>query len=260
MAEVNKILLTSLTGAVLLSIAGDAQTSGPKTKTVLDGAYTAAQASRGKASYDANCARCHHNELIGLNGPPLKGTQFLDRWREFNVKVLVDVLQSDMPLGNPGSLTQNAYIDIAAYILQANGLPTGQTELTAQTIPVTLLVGPEGPKPLPSSAQVSVAGCMIEDSGNGFFLAAATEPARTLDGFQLTPQELKEAKELAYGSQVFRLENLSDVPGFTTDGALGFKAVAKGILVRQPKGDRINVTALKSLSESCDTNRDAEKK
>jgi hypothetical protein len=229
-------------------------------KTVLDGAYTTAQATRGKASYEANCASCHHAELTGFSGPPLKGGLFLDRWREFNVNVLTDVIQNDMPLGNPKGLPQNVYIDIAAYVLQVNGLPAGQRELTVESARSSLLVGPDGPKPLPSSAQVSVVGCLMEDSGNGFFVAAATEPARTLDGFQMTPAEQKEAKDQGFGSQVFRLENIRDLPGFSTDGVLGFKALAKGILVRQPKGDRINVTALKSFPESCDTNRDAEKK
>jgi hypothetical protein len=226
---------------------------------VLDGVYSSAQAKSGKAAYEANCARCHNPDLAGFSGPPLKGDLFLDRWREFKLNVLVDLIQNEMPLGNGRSLSEKTYLDISAYLLQANGIPAGQRELTSATLPVTLLVGRDGPKPLPSSAQVSVVGCLIEDSGNGFFVAAADEPARTLDAFQLTADELKNAKDRTYGSQVFRLENLSDLPGFTTQGILGFKAIVKGILVRQPQGARINAMALKSLGESCDPNRDAER-
>ena len=230
-------------------------------KTVLDGIYSPTQATTGKAAYDTNCARCHAADLTGFSGPPLKGPLFLDRWREFKLNVLVDVIQSDMPLGNPKSLPEKTYIDISAYILQQNGIPAGTKDLTKETVSIPLLVGPEGPKPLPSSAQVSVIGCLIKDSGNGFFVAAADEPVRTLDAFQLTAEELKNAKDRPYGSQVFRLENLSDLPGFTTNGVLGFKAIAKGILVRLPQGGaRINVMSLKSLGENCDPNRDAERK
>jgi mono/diheme cytochrome c family protein len=231
-----------------------------QTKTVLDGVYSSAQAKSGKAAYETNCARCHSADLAGFSGPPLKGDLFMDRWREFKLNVLVDLIQTEMPLGAGGSLSEKMYLDISAYLLQSNGIPAGQKELTSAALPVTLLVGPNGPKPLPSSAQVSVVGCLIEDSGNGFFVAAADEPVRTLDAFQLTAEELKNAKDRTYGSQVFRLENLGDLPGFTTQGVLGFKAIAKGILVRQPQGARINVMSLKSLSESCDPNRDAERK
>lgn len=253
--------LVSRAALFLLGAAcGFAQTGVPRIQTVLDGVYTSAQAARGKASYEANCASCHRADLSGFSGPPLQGALFLDRWREFTLNILVGLIQNQMPLGNPKGLAENTYMDISAYLLQANGIPPGPRELTPAILPVTLMVAPDGPKPLPSSAQVSVVGCLMEDSGNGFFVAASSEPARTLDGFQLTAEELKAAKTVSYGSQVFRLENLSDLPGFTTEGALGFKTIAKGILVRQPKGDRINVTALKSLGENCDTNRDADKK
>lgn len=253
--------LVSRSSLFLLGTAcGFAQTGVPRIQTVLDGVYTSAQATRGKTSYEASCASCHRADLSGFSGPPLQGGIFLDRWREFTLNILVEFIRNEMPLGNPRGLAENTYMDISAYLLQANGIPSGPRELTSAILPATLMVAPDGPKPLPSSAQVSVVGCLIEDSGNGFFVAASSEPARTLDGFQLTAEELKAARTVSYGSQVFRLENLSDLPGFTTEGVLGFKTIAKGILVRQPKGDRINVTALKSLGENCDTNRDADKK
>jgi hypothetical protein len=34
-----------------------------------------------------------------------------------------------MPKNNPGSLTPEEYADVTAYILQLNGLPTGDEEL-----------------------------------------------------------------------------------------------------------------------------------
>lgn len=236
------------------------QSNAQHSKSSIDGVYTRAQAARGKESYEKSCARCHGADLGGFSGPPLKGQLFLDRWREFNLNILVSFIENQMPMGDPMSLPEGVYLDISAYILQMNGLPSGPSDLTAAALPATLLVGPDGPKPLPSSAPVTVVGCLLEDSGNGFFFTAASEPVRTLDAYQLSTEELKEAKAVKYGSQVFRLEDVAEVPGWTPEGILGFKAVAKGILVRQPKGARVNVTALRSLNENCDPNRDADKK
>jgi hypothetical protein len=223
-------------------------------KTTLDGIYSPAQSARGKTSYEAHCQSCHAADLTGKNGLPLKGEAFLDHWREFKLNVLVDAMQAEMPLNAPSSLPRETYIEIATYILQNNGAPAGKVELTAPALTAILLTGPEGPKPLPSSSQVSVVGCFVEDSGNGFFLGAADEPARTLDAFQLTAEEFKDARSRSPGHQVFRLENLSDLPNFSTNGILGQRAIAKGILVRQPQGARINIMSFKSLGESCEPN------
>jgi len=240
-----------ITATILLTGFSHAQT-GAKVKTVLDGAYTATQAKRGQASYEAHCMSCHRADLSGFSGPPLKGDLFIDRWREFNLNVLFDAIRAAMPLGNPGSLDAKDYRDIVTYILQTNDLPAGAKELTPETLTSILLVGKNGPQPLPSSAQVEVVGCMTEDSGNGWFLTAASEPARTLDPFQLAAGDLKSAKDKALGSLVFRLANLGDLTGFSTEGTIGNKMYAKGILVRQSNGDRINVTALRAVASSCE--------
>jgi len=239
-----------ITATILLTGLSHAQTVA-RVKTVLDGAYTAAQAKRGQASYEAHCLSCHRGDLGGFSGPPLKGDLFIDRWREVHLNVLFDAIRAAMPLGNPGSLDEKDYLDIVTYILQNNDLPAGPKELTPETLANTLLVGKNGPQPLPSSAQVEVVGCMTEDSGNGWFLTGASEPARTLDAFQIAPAELKNARDKALGGLVFRLANLGDLAGFTTEGTIGNKMYAKGILVRQSNGDRINVTALRTVAPSC---------
>jgi len=246
-----RTLILLIPATILLTGVSHAQTS-VKVKTVLDGAYTSAQAKRGQASYEAHCMSCHRVDLGGFSGPPLKGDLFIDRWREFNLNVLFNAIRAAMPLGNPGSLDEKDYLDIVTYILQANDLPAGAAELTPRTLTSTLLVGKNGPQPLPSSAQVEVVGCMTEDSGNGWFLTAASEPARTLDPFQLAAADLKNAKDKPLGSLVFRLANLSDLTGFSTEGTIGNKMYAKGILVRQSNGDRINVTALRAVASSCE--------
>ena len=241
--------------AMLLPLAASFVFSQPPNaagKTVLGGTYTAAQAQRGQISYERNCASCHKADLSGFSGPPLKGDLFMDRWREFNLDVLFDLIKNTMPQAAPGTLTEGMYLDLLAYMLQANGLPAGAKELIAESLSSTLLVGKDGPQPLPSSAQVDLVGCFTEDSGNGWFLTSASEPVRTLDTFQITPEELNGAKAKPLGKLVFRLENLSDLNDFSPPNSIGQKLEAKGILVRQVKGNRINVTALRSVAATCE--------
>ena len=43
-------------------------------KTVADGVYSDAQATRGGASYDTSCSGCHRPDLGGANGPALRAS------------------------------------------------------------------------------------------------------------------------------------------------------------------------------------------
>ena len=60
------IVVVGMTAATLAAQA-------PQGKTVWDGVYTDVQATRGKDAYDANCARCHREDLSGGQGPALTG-------------------------------------------------------------------------------------------------------------------------------------------------------------------------------------------
>jgi cbb3-type cytochrome c oxidase subunit III len=220
--------------------------------TVLDGVYTAAQAARGQTAYAANCASCHRADLTGFSGPPLKGGLFMDRWREFKLSVLYDLIKTTMPMDNPHGLASEAYLDILAFMLRTNEIPAGSKELTEPVVAATLLVGKNGPQPLPGSTPVEIVGCFTLDQGNGWFLTHAAEPLRTLNQWEAAPEELKAAKDTPLGGQVFRLQNLTDLPGFKSDDVLGQKMDARGILVRQPGNERINVTFLKAVGAECE--------
>src|SRR5262245_40850755 len=71
--------------------------SKPSVTTVLDGVFTEAQAAKGKAAYATYCSMCHRADLGGFSGPPLVGELFMDRWREFNLSVLFDLIVTTMP-------------------------------------------------------------------------------------------------------------------------------------------------------------------
>ena len=44
---------------------------------IWDGVYSAAQAERGRAVYEARCSRCHGNDLNGVSGSALAGEGFV---------------------------------------------------------------------------------------------------------------------------------------------------------------------------------------
>ena len=124
-------LLVLLAGATLIGASG-AVIAQSSTRSIWDGAYTAAQATRGKTAYSQNCARCHGSALEGNDEiPALNGSHLMVDFDGQTAGDLVHRIQSTMPLDNPGTLSGATTADIASYILQTNGLPAGNAELPA---------------------------------------------------------------------------------------------------------------------------------
>lgn len=93
--------------------------------------YSQAQAARGLAIFVSRCAVCHGSELTGGGGsPPLKGPDFLFAWSQKTTKDLVDYISVNMPPGQANSLAVQEYEDVTAYILGANGFPSGPAPLS----------------------------------------------------------------------------------------------------------------------------------
>ena len=98
--------------------------------TVWDGVYSEAQAARGKAAYEAQCAFCHQSDLRGQGfAPGLIEDTFTSRWQDGNLGDLLTIVKATMPQDKPASLTDEEYAAIVAYLLQANHYPAGQQEL-----------------------------------------------------------------------------------------------------------------------------------
>jgi mono/diheme cytochrome c family protein len=99
---------------------------------VWDGVYTDAQATRGERQYGRACEQCHGADLAGdpVNEiPALSLDSFMTSWSGKNVKDLFDAVKRSMPKDKPGSLGTGAYVDVVAYLLQANRFPSGSLEL-----------------------------------------------------------------------------------------------------------------------------------
>ncbi|HEX8812536.1 MAG TPA: cytochrome c, partial [Terracidiphilus sp.] len=101
-------------------------------RTVLDGVFTEAQAGRGEMQFAMNCAKCH--EGADVDGPPLTGDPFIDRWREDTLEGLFSFIRTRMPRDNPAKLSEAVYRDILAFLLAANDYPAGKSELGADSI------------------------------------------------------------------------------------------------------------------------------
>ena len=99
-----------------------------------DGSYTAAQAESGRAIYERECAACHQTNLQGsFEAPQLAGESFLRFWADLSPGDLFVRISGSMPPGEEGALTEEAYLDVVAYLLQANGAPAGGTALSADS-------------------------------------------------------------------------------------------------------------------------------
>src|SRR5262245_34186257 len=99
---------------------------GEVTKSAWDGAYTAAQAERGQKAFNANCAGCHQTDLSGKGEiPALKGEAFMERWHDYSVKPLFNMIRTEMPplrFRTPDTkpLPDPVYVDIITYLLKMN--------------------------------------------------------------------------------------------------------------------------------------------
>ena len=104
--------------------------------TVRDGVFSEAQAARGRAAYTGACGLCHGRRLNGAPDdpdmrptPPLARARFLREWEGRSLAALLAYTRLTMPEDNPGSLTDEEYVDVIAYMLSASRFPAGDGEL-----------------------------------------------------------------------------------------------------------------------------------
>ncbi len=98
------------------------------------GVYTAAQATAGHTAYAASCAGCHRANLAGGgDAPALGGNGFTSSFGARSTRDLYNFIAKSMPVGAPGSLSEEQYTNITAYLLYANGAKAGSTPLSKDT-------------------------------------------------------------------------------------------------------------------------------
>ncbi len=116
-------------------------------------AFTAAEAEAGRAIYQARCAGCHMPDLGGRNeASPLVGANFLSAWVNRTTGDLRDTIRTTMPPGAGGTLGDEAYTSVTAFILQANGAIPGQQPLSANLgLSIGAIAAREGAAPAPQT-------------------------------------------------------------------------------------------------------------
>ena len=94
--------------------------------------YTSAQAAQGQQAYEKACSACHGANLDdGEFAPALKGGDFRLRWGGKPVEGLFNQMAQTMPPGSPGSLGDETYAQVLAYVIQENGVIAGTRQLPA---------------------------------------------------------------------------------------------------------------------------------
>jgi len=82
--------------------------------------------------YGRSCEHCHGSNLTGNptdEVPSLVADGFMFHWRGRTVQDLYARLSKSMPSDAPGSLSADTYLDLVAYLLEANGFPPGAQDL-----------------------------------------------------------------------------------------------------------------------------------
>ena len=104
--------------------------------SIWDGVFTEVQATRGQTAYSGACSSCHGRRLNGApddpdmrSTPPLARARFLRVWEGRSLATLFEYTRATMPESNPGSLTDDEFVDVIAYMLSVGGMRAGDAEL-----------------------------------------------------------------------------------------------------------------------------------
>lgn len=240
--------LTLAVAGLSLAVAAVSAAAQEDRTTVWDGVYTAEQAARGEAVYKSHCLSCHQADFSGTEeASPLVGEPFMQAWREDTVGNLYTRVRNLMPFDEPATLGDAAYLDSVAYLLQANGFPAGSRELTAAGAADVRIEAEDGPGEVPSFALVQVVGCLARGDDGAWVLTQATPAVRTADPSESSPEALAALAGQPLGTRTFELMAVYPDPA----PHAGHVMEAKGFLIRDPAGDRINVSSIGMVAAAC---------
>jgi mono/diheme cytochrome c family protein len=210
-------------------------------KTVDQGVYTTAQAARGAAVFESQCATCHRE--VGGVAPVLAGERFTRTFSDATLNTVFTTIKTTMPRAAPGSLSDPEYTDIVAYLLRANNYPDGMNELATAELPGIRIPGQTGSL---DQALVQVVGCLSQ-SGRTWTLRAATDPIRSREPEAPKDDEAAALDTAPAGTRTFRLQQVYGAPvGWT-----GQRVAAKGFLSKAGAEERVTITSIRPLTSPC---------
>ena len=98
---------------------------------VRQASYNVAQAELGAQIYQKSCASCHLANLRGnFEAPELAGPNFRRKWGTRPVSELLQYNRQTMPVQIPGSLSDEEYASLVAYLMEANGVAPREAPLS----------------------------------------------------------------------------------------------------------------------------------
>jgi hypothetical protein len=248
-----------LTGALAVALMSPTLQARQTNRTVWDGAFTAAQAQRGRAAYAMHCRGCHMEDLDGNGGeaPALKGAGFMERWRDYPLQPLLELIETEMPplrfrTPETPKRDRSTNLDIVTYILERNGFPAGETELVPSAASRVFILDKDGPQAPPNFSLVLSVGCLVRENPTRWILSNATEPVRATRPDEATPDELAAARRSPLGRRQYRVADLGYLgQDFSPLAYRDHKVLIKGYLIRQPEFERLSVTSMADIARSC---------
>jgi mono/diheme cytochrome c family protein len=236
--------------ALVLNGAAAATLAAADVEKIWTGVYSADQAALGKTVFEANCATCHKGDLSGDRGPALKGDAFFSSWENGSVSGLFLKIKETMPKNRASSLTDDNYVSIVAYLLQANAFPPSTKGIALNTDDLEgIQIERQGgsKKGIPNFALVQVVGCLTQGQDQSWRLTRSTAPVVTKDQRPDQP-ELAAGAAAPLGTETFLLLSVNR---FRPDDYKGHKMAAKGLLYKAPNDARLSLTSLDAVDSAC---------
>jgi mono/diheme cytochrome c family protein len=221
------------------SVCIEGQPATGQRRTVWDGVYTEAQATRGTPTFSQACSNCH--SLGSQGNKPLAGETFWEGFTQKTVGDLLTYVRTNMPNGNGGSLPLSTYNEIVALILKSNGFPAGATELGPETVADVQIVPKNGPGELPANTLVRVIGCLTRQ-GSDWVLTNATGPVR-VERTGAGPEDATRPLGTRTTTLKFVLTRL--------DSFVGQRLSVSGMLIGAGGADGLNVVTVNRVAEAC---------
>jgi mono/diheme cytochrome c family protein len=109
--------------AVVVVLTAASQADDP---TTADGVYTRRQADEGRDLFALACQSCHAPTQHA-------GADFRGKWFGRSLGELFGYLKREMPKSDPGTMSDEEYTLLIAYLMRINRMPTGQRPLAADS-------------------------------------------------------------------------------------------------------------------------------
>jgi hypothetical protein len=169
-------------------------------------------------------------------------------WEQQDLDRLRRKVRDTMPPDDPGKLSEDDYVHLVSYILQANGYPAGSAALESGALSsIQLVPRPGEERELRNFSLVQVVGCLTQSADRSWVLTRASNPVLARDR-PSNAEELKSEDARPMGAQTYQLVSVAP---FQPDTHTGHKIAIKGLLYKSPNKNRVNVSSLQLVGSAC---------